>query len=87
MGGVWAPPIKLVDGVWFGIDGAWLGPATKFTSGWGYTRMEFPAASGLKVSRTDFAPDGRRAALFGLGLANAGRGQDGRRSRWTPTRS
>ena len=32
MGGVWAPPIKLVDGVWFGIDGKWLEPATKFTS-------------------------------------------------------
>ena len=27
MGGVWAPPIKLVDGVWFGIDGKWLEPA------------------------------------------------------------
>ena len=72
MGGVWAPPIKLVDGVWFGIDGKWLDPATKFTSGWGYTRMEFPSASGLKVSRTDFAPNGRRAALFGLKLSNDG---------------
>jgi hypothetical protein len=72
MGGVWAPPIKLVDGVWFGIDGKWLEPATKFTSGWGYTRMEFPSASGLKVSRTDFAPNGRRAALFGLKLSNDG---------------
>jgi hypothetical protein len=72
MGGVWAPPIKLVDGVWFGIDGKWLGPATKFTSGWGYTRMEFPSVSGLKVSRTDFAPNGRRAALFGLKLSNNG---------------
>ena len=72
MGGVWAPPIKLVDGVWSGIDGKWLGPATKFTSGWGYTRMEFPSASGLKVSRTDVAPDGRRAALFGLKLSNDG---------------
>src|SRR5215218_9178094 len=70
MGGVWSQPLKLVDGVWFGIDGAWLPPATKFTSGWGYTRMEFPDASGLKVSRTDFAPNGRRAALFGLKLSN-----------------
>jgi hypothetical protein len=74
MGGVWTPPIKLVDGVWFGIDGKWLDPATKFTSGWGYTRMDFPDASGLKVSRTDFAPDGRRAALFGLKLTNPGAG-------------
>jgi hypothetical protein len=70
MGGVWTQPLKLVDGVWFSVDGSWLGPATKFTSGWGYTRMEFPDASGLQVSRTDFAPDGRRAALFGLQLRN-----------------
>ena len=33
MGGIWAPPIKLLDGVWFGIDGEWLGPAQRFTSG------------------------------------------------------
>jgi hypothetical protein len=72
MGGVWTQPLKLVDGVWFSVDGSWLGPAEKFTSGWGYTRMDFPDASGLKVSRVDFAPDGRRAALFGLQLRNPG---------------
>src|SRR4051794_9451407 len=72
MGGVWSQPLKLVDGVWFGVDGGWLPPATKFTSGWGYTRMDFPATGGLDVSRTDFAPDGRRAALFGLHLKNSG---------------
>ena len=31
MGGVWTPPLKLVDGVWFGVDGQWVGPATRFT--------------------------------------------------------
>src|SRR5215208_1126832 len=36
MGGVWTPPLKLVDGVWFGLDGQWVGPATNFWSGWGY---------------------------------------------------
>src|SRR3954451_11956481 len=35
MGGVWTQPLKLVDGVWFGVDGQWLKPATRFTSGWG----------------------------------------------------
>ena len=70
MGGVWTPPLKLVDGVWFGVDGEWVGPATKFTSGWGYSRFDLPSASGLELRRTDFAPDGRRAALFGLELTN-----------------
>jgi hypothetical protein len=72
MGGVWAPPLKLVDGVWFGVDDQWVGQATKFTSGQGYTRYDLPAASGLTLQRTDFAPDGRRAALFGLKLGNPG---------------
>jgi hypothetical protein len=72
MGGVWTPPLKLVDGVWFGLDGQWVGPATKFSSGWGYTRYELPDTAGLKVARTDFAPDGRRGALFGLEITNAG---------------
>ena len=58
MGGVWTPPLKLVDGVWFGLDGQWVGPATTFTSGWGYTRYALPDTAGLKVARTDFVPDG-----------------------------
>ena len=53
MGGVWTPPVKLVDGVWFGLDDQWIGPATSFTSGWGYTRYDLPETAGLKVSRTD----------------------------------
>src|SRR5512144_185336 len=60
MGGVWTPPLKLVDGVWFGLDGQWVGQATRFTSGRGYTRYDFPDTNGLKVERTDFVPDGRR---------------------------
>ncbi len=73
MGGVWTPPIKLVDGVWFSVDGQWVGPAGRFTSGFGYTRMELPdTASGLSLQRTDFAPDGGRAVLFGLRIANPG---------------
>src|SRR5918992_2497189 len=43
MGGIWAPPLKLADGVWFGVEGQWAGPATKFTSGRGYTRYDLPA--------------------------------------------
>jgi hypothetical protein len=70
MGGVWSPPLKLVDGVWFGVGDAWVGPATKFSSGWGYTRFTLPDADGLHLQRTDFAPDGSRAVLFGLQMTN-----------------
>jgi hypothetical protein len=74
MGGVWAEPLKLVDGVWFGIGDEWVGPATEFTSGWGYAKFALPSASGLRLERTDFVPDGRRAGLFGLTMSNRGDG-------------
>ena len=68
MGGVWAPPLKLLDGMWFAVDGQWLGAATAFRSGYGYTEMDIPGPGGLRVTRVDFVPDGRRAALVGLRL-------------------
>ncbi|HEY1509127.1 MAG TPA: hypothetical protein VGF93_09020 [Solirubrobacteraceae bacterium] len=70
MGGIWAPPLKLADGVWFGLDNSWIGQATKFSSGWGYTRYTLPDTDGLHVQRTDFAPDAARAVVFGLKLTN-----------------
>jgi hypothetical protein len=72
MGGVWTPPIKLVDGVWFALDGEWIGPAKRFTSGWGYVAMDLPAPAGLEARRVEFVPDGRRAALIGLRLKSTG---------------
>src|SRR6266516_783497 len=72
MGGIWTPPVKLLDGIWFGINGQWIGPATTFTSGFGYVHMALPStgpsAGGVQLSRTDFAPDGRRAVEIGLTL-------------------
>ena len=72
MGGVWAPPLKLLDGVWFGIGNSWVGQATQFNSGWGYTRYVLPDTGGLQLTRTDFAPDDHRAVLFGLRMTNPG---------------
>src|SRR5947209_2347382 len=72
MGGVRAPPLKLVDGVWFGVDGKWVGQATRFFSGTGYTRYQLPAMDGLGLERIDFAPDRYRALLFGLRMTNRG---------------
>ncbi|GAB2598091.1 glucosidase family protein [Kribbella endophytica] len=65
MGGIWSQPIKLLDGIWFGVDGGWLGkqvPASKYTSGYGYQRIDY----GNGVQRTDFVPDGVRATVVGL---------------------
>jgi hypothetical protein len=69
MGGIWTPPVKLLDGIWFGVNGQWIGPATRFTSGFGYVQMALPAAGGVQLTRTDFAPDGRRAVEIGLTLS------------------
>src|SRR6201989_1275121 len=39
MGGIWTPPVKLLDGIWFGVNGQWIGPATTFTSGFRYRHL------------------------------------------------
>jgi len=65
MGGFWSPPIKLMDGVWFAADGAWL-TASRFTAHPGYTTMTLAGPGGMDIQRTDFVPDGSRAALIGL---------------------
>ena len=65
MGGFWTPPIKLLDGVWFGVNGTWL-KADRFTEGAGYATMNLAGPGGLTVQRIDVVPDGGRAALIGL---------------------
>ena len=72
MGGIWSPPLKLLDGVWFAIDGQWLPAASRFTSGQGYVRLDYPVTAGLRLSRREFVPDGRRAALIELSLRSTG---------------
>ena len=71
MGGIWTAPLKLLDGLWFGINGSWVGPATTFTSGYGYVRMALPGPAGVGITRTDFAPEGRRAVVVGLTFDNS----------------
>src|SRR5687767_9031242 len=60
MGGIITPPLKLVDAVYLGVNKQWVGPATRFTSGWGYARYDLPSIDGIGLERTDVAPDGRR---------------------------
>ena len=73
MGGIVTPPLKLLDSVHFGVNRQWVGAATKFTTGWGYVRYSLPSIGGLRLERTDVAPDGRRGALIGLKLRNPSR--------------
>ncbi|HEU5472522.1 MAG TPA: hypothetical protein VFV67_17880 [Actinophytocola sp.] len=71
MAGFWTPPVKLLDGMWFAVDGAWLGSdiaTTRYTNGWGYQRFAYQPRAGVRVDRVDFVPDGRRAAVIGLVL-------------------
>jgi hypothetical protein len=70
MGGIVTPPLKLLDSVYFRVSDRWVGPATRFTSGWGYVRYDLPTIDGIGLRRTDVAPDGRRGALLGLRLTN-----------------
>ena len=57
MGGVWTPPIKLVDGIWFRVTDKWLGdpdgaPATRTNVGYGYTRTPFAPGSSTSCAGT-----------------------------------
>jgi hypothetical protein len=72
MGGFWSPPIKLLDGLWFAVDGQWLS-ASRFTSGRGFVQMDLTGPDGLRIRRTDVMPDGVRAALVGLTFSGAQR--------------
>jgi glycogen debranching enzyme len=72
MGGVWAHPIKVLDGYWFSVDNTWLPAASRFTTGAGYVQMQFPTTAGLEVTRTEFSPDGSPVVLTGLTLRNPG---------------
>ena len=68
MGGFWLPNLKLLDGMWFGINDDWIGPATKTTTGWGYVRADLPVTDGVAASRTEVVPDGVSGVLVGLSL-------------------
>lgn len=58
MHGVWAHPIKLLDGFWLEVDHSWLEHAGRFISGPFWTRQVYECSNGVRVDRTQFAPDG-----------------------------
>jgi hypothetical protein len=71
MGGFWSMPIKLLDGIWFGVNGSWL-TADRYSTGWGYSTMDLGSHDGVAITRTDVAPDGLRAGLIGLTFTASG---------------
>jgi hypothetical protein len=87
MGGIVTPPLKLLDSLYFAVDGTWVAPARRFTSGSGYTRYELPSVDGFALERTDVVPDGRRGALIGLRITNRAPMTGPRRSGSTRTPS
>jgi hypothetical protein len=71
MGGAWAHPIKLIHQFQFFLNGNPLPAATRFVSGAGYVRLEFPPTQGIDISETQFAPDGLPVTLVGLQLRSS----------------
>lgn len=63
MGGVWAHPVKLLDGFWLRIDGIWLTEALRFVSGPFWGMHEYTLADGLTIVRRQFVPDGLPALI------------------------
>ncbi len=63
MGGLWAHPIKLLDGFWLRIDEQWLETAHTFVSGPFSVAQEYAQPDGLRVTRRQFIPDGEPALV------------------------
>jgi glycogen debranching enzyme len=70
MGGVWANAVRLLEGYSFAVDGQVVPGASRFTSGAGFVRMDFPPVSGLELTRTEFAPHGQPVVMIGLRVRN-----------------
>jgi glycogen debranching enzyme len=73
MGGLWAHPHKLLDGLWVAVSEApegsprWLPPATRFeVLPWGAVQQVELGALHLRVRRSFVVPDGLPALLVGL---------------------
>jgi glycogen debranching enzyme len=63
MGGVWAHPLKLLDGFWLQVNGHWPALADEYATGPCMTRHEFAVEPDLRVTRIQFAPDGEPGVI------------------------
>ncbi len=78
MWGIWAHPIKLLDGFWLGLEHPdfgstrWLCEADACRVSPGFTEFDY-RFPGLTIRRRDFAPDGLPALVVSLRITASGR--------------
>jgi hypothetical protein len=63
MGGIWAHPIKLLDGFWLQVDDTWLAAARRFRIG-PYWADHGYQLEGLRILRHEFVPDAEPAVVI-----------------------
>lgn len=86
MWGVWAHPIKLLDGFWLGLSHPtfgsvrWLCEADACRVSPGFTEFDYRFPS-LTITRRDFAPDGLPALVVSLRVTASGAWPDGLQAR------
>ena len=68
MGGVWSPPLKLLDGFWLQVNGHWTITAHEYATGPCTTKHAYHLESDLHVTRTQFAPDGEPGVVVRYGF-------------------
>src|SRR5512146_689785 len=73
MGGLWAPPIKLLDGYWLTLDGRPLPAAQSLQVDVGQVKLAYPPLGPLELTRREVVPDGLPVLLLGLAVRNRGR--------------
>ena len=78
MGGLWLPPIKLIDGFWAKLtdvtsgEAKWLTDAAEFVNyPYGNEFKYVPVLDGVEVRRFQFCPDGRQGIVIQYAINNS----------------
>src|SRR5579859_6106872 len=73
MGGIWAHPIKLLDGFWLRVGDTWLTGACRFRIGPYWAEHEY-VLDGLRLVRHEFVPDTEPALVVRYALTSTAGG-------------
>lgn len=71
MGGIWTPPLKLLDGFWLQVNGHWPATADEYSTGSCMTKHEYYLEPDLRVTRIQFAPDGEPGVVVRYALESS----------------